>query len=109
MSRDRSSSKKAVQVLLLGSAEGRLYMYESFEFHDDEDEPADALRNKRQVSRGLTAASTLDPCLIACLEGVTPRYARFKMRQLALVLKLVGTENLHEAAAALNMSQPAAT
>lgn len=81
-------------------------MYESFEYHDDDKELGDALR---QVGRELTAPATLDPSLVACLEGVTPRYSRFKMRQLALVLKLVGTENLHEAAAALNMSQPAAT
>lgn len=54
-------------------------------------------------------SETLDASLVACLEGVTPRYGRFKMRQLALVLKLVGTGNLHDAAAALNMSQPAAT
>lgn len=43
------------------------------------------------------------------LDGVVPRYNRFKMRQMALVLKLIETGNLHDAAAALNMSQPAAT
>jgi len=84
-------------------------MYESFEFHDDDEELAEALRKKRPVGSELAMPATLDPSLVACLEGVTPRYSRFKMRQLALVLKLVGTENLHEAAAALNMSQPAAT
>lgn len=53
--------------------------------------------------------TSLDATLAECLDGVTPRYGRFKMRQLALVLKLVGTGNLHDAASALNMSQPAAT
>jgi DNA-binding transcriptional LysR family regulator len=47
--------------------------------------------------------------LAECLDGKTPRYGRFKMRQLALVLKLVSTGNLHTAASELNMSQPAAT
>ncbi len=84
-------------------------MYESFELRDDDEELAEALRKKRQVGGELAIPATLDPSFVACLEGVTPRYSRFKMRQLALVLKLVGTENLHEAAAALNMSQPAAT
>lgn len=79
-------------------------MYQSFELPDDDRRLSDVLR---QV--GPTAPAALDPSLVACLEGVTPRFSRFKMRQLALVLKLVGTENLHEAAAALNMSQPAAT
>jgi DNA-binding transcriptional LysR family regulator len=84
-------------------------MYEDFEIHDDGEDLGNALRRKRPAGRELAAAATLDPGLVACLDGVTPRYGRFKMRQLALVLKLVGTENLHEAAAALNMSQPAAT
>jgi DNA-binding transcriptional LysR family regulator len=84
-------------------------MYESFELHDDDEDLGDGLRGKRLAGRDLAVPATLDPTLVACLEGVTPRYGRFKMRQLALVLKLVGTENLHEAAAALNMSQPAAT
>jgi DNA-binding transcriptional LysR family regulator len=83
-------------------------MYENFESHDDDEELDYALR-KRQVGRELGVAASLDPTLIAALEGVTPRYGRFKVRQLALVLKLVETENLHEAAAGLNMSQPAAT
>ncbi|MGZ3273724.1 MAG: LysR family transcriptional regulator [Caulobacteraceae bacterium] len=80
-------------------------MYESFAIPDDLKKLGDTLRQAgpKQVT------PTLDPGLVACLEGVTPRFSRFKMRQLALVLKLVGTENLHEAAAALNMSQPAAT
>lgn len=84
-------------------------MFGRFEVQDDEEELVGALRNKGLVGRGLAVPETLDPSLVACLEGATPRYGRFKMRQLALVLKLVGTENLHEAAAALNMSQPAAT
>jgi DNA-binding transcriptional LysR family regulator len=84
-------------------------MYENFEFHDDDEVLGDALLNKRAGGQDLAVATPLDPTLVACLEGVTPRYGRFKVRQLALVLKLVGTENLHEAAAALNMSQPAAT
>ncbi|MBO9670805.1 MAG: LysR family transcriptional regulator [Sphingobium sp.] len=52
---------------------------------------------------------SFDATLEEALDGAKPRYSRFKMRQLALVLKLVGTGNLHEAASALNMSQPAAT
>lgn len=57
----------------------------------------------------LPLKTDFDAILAECLDGVTPRYGRFKMRQLALVLKLVDTGNLHDAAAALNMSQPAAT
>jgi len=56
-----------------------------------------------------TPRTTLDATLEDCLDSVTPRYSRFKMRQLALVVKLVSTQNLHDAASALNMSQPAAT
>jgi len=84
-------------------------MYEHSEFQDDEDELRDDFGGKRPAGRGLAVTQTLDASLVACLDGVTPRYGRFKMRQLALVLKLVGTGNLHDAAAALNMSQPAAT
>jgi len=57
----------------------------------------------------LPLKTDFEAILAECLDGVTPRYGRFKMRQLALVLKLVDTGNLHDAAAALNMSQPAAT
>jgi DNA-binding transcriptional LysR family regulator len=70
-------------------------------FHD---EPA-----KRDLGGTLPLERSLDAILTECLDGKTPRYGRFKMRQLALVLKLVGTGNLHTAASALNMSQPAAT
>ena len=42
-------------------------------------------------------------------EGAAPRFSRFKIRQFALVLKLVEIGNLHDAAEALHMSQPAAT
>ena len=42
-------------------------------------------------------------------DGAALRFSRFKMRQLALVLNLVETGNLHDAAEALYMSQPAAT
>jgi len=68
------------------------------------DEPA-----KREFAAARPLKTSLDATLAECLDGVTPRYGRFKMRQLALVLKLVGTGNLHDAASALNMSQPAAT
>jgi DNA-binding transcriptional LysR family regulator len=42
-------------------------------------------------------------------ETNVPPFSRFKMRQFALVLKLVEIGSLHDAAAALHMSQPAAT
>ena len=64
---------------------------------------------RREPGAALPPTAALDPVLTETLVGVTPRYNRFKMRQLALVLKLVGTGNLHDAASALNMSQPAAT
>lgn len=65
--------------------------------------------SKRELGATLPLERSLDAILAECLDGTTPRYGRFKMRQLALVLKLVGTGNLHTAASALNMSQPAAT
>src|SRR3954469_24726018 len=83
-------------------------MYKRPELPGDEDEVRDEF-DDRPAGRGLPLAQTLDASLVTFLDGVTPRYGRFKMRQLALVLKLVGTGNLHDAAAALNMSQPAAT
>ncbi len=64
---------------------------------------------RREPSSILPLKTDIEAILAECLDGVTPRYGRFKMRQLALVLKLVDTGNLHDAAAALNMSQPAAT
>jgi len=80
------------------------------DFHDDEDNIGDDFLGASPLGGlPMTVPTTVDASLVACLEGVTPRYGRFKMRQLALVLKLVGTGNLHDAAAALNMSQPAAT
>jgi len=64
---------------------------------------------KRALGAPLPLQTDFEAMLAECLDGVTPRYGRFKMRQLALVLKLVDTGNLHDAASALNMSQPAAT
>jgi DNA-binding transcriptional LysR family regulator len=64
---------------------------------------------KEERVAALPIETSLDAALAECLEDNTPRYGRFKMRQLALVLKLVDTGNLHTAASALNMSQPAAT
>lgn len=80
-------------------------------FQDD----AESVRGEADGSRGREAGRTsptnapLDPSTEPFSDAVTPRYSRFKMRQLALVLKLVKTGNLHDAAAALNMSQPTAT
>lgn len=78
---------------------------------DRDDELAYVLRDetgKRDL--GSTSLKSGPEAMMAeSPEGVTPRYGRFKMRQLALVLKLVDTGNLHDAASALNMSQPAAT
>ena len=65
--------------------------------------------SNRARDAGRSPKAALDAMVAESFEGVAPRYSRFKMRQLALVLKLVGTGNLHDAAAALNMSQPAAT
>lgn len=65
--------------------------------------------NREPSSAAPPLETSLDASLAECLDGQTPRYGRFKMRQLALLLKLVGTGNLHAAASALNMSQPAAT
>jgi DNA-binding transcriptional LysR family regulator len=62
-----------------------------------------------EPAAALSGDTGLEAALVEYPDEVTPRYGRFKMRQLALVLKLVGTSNLHDAAAALNMSQPAAT
>src|SRR4051812_45354416 len=41
--------------------------------------------------------------------AIMASFNRFKMRQFALVMKLVERGNLHDAATELNMSQPAAT
>src|SRR5687767_10453393 len=84
-------------------------MHDRGDFLDDDDDLGEDFVGRPQLGRSLPVPATVDASLVACLEGVTPRYGRFKMRQLALVLKLVGTGNLHDAAAALNMSQPAAT
>jgi len=71
--------------------------------------PADA--GTKLASRpGVTTAGKKPDLQIAGLpDGIAPRFSRFKMRQLALVLKLTETGNLHDAAEALHMSQPAAT
>jgi DNA-binding transcriptional LysR family regulator len=80
---------------------GRFEACEPLDGGEEERADADdaALPAKRSLGDGWTDS----------LDGVMPRYNRFKMRQLALVLKLTDTGNLHDAASALNMSQPAAT
>lgn len=86
-------------------------MTEREDFSDDDDDtfiPGNELA-ERELGPPQPLKTSLDAMLAECLDGVTPRYGRFKMRQLALVLKLVDTGNLHDAASALNMSQPAAT
>lgn len=83
-------------------------MFEPIDLHDFDEELGEIVREKLRGGSDM-APETLDASVVDALEPVTLRYSRFKVRQLALVLKLVSTENLHEAAAALNMSQPAAT
>jgi len=77
----------------------------------EEGEPHNPDEEERAASEDTirSAEESLDGAWTDTLDGVMPRYNRFKMRQLALVLKLIETGNLHDAASALNMSQPAAT
>lgn len=75
----------------------------------DQDDSVREEHGKREPGATPVLDLSHDATLEECLDGATPRYNRFKMRQLALVLKLIETGNLHDAAAALNMSQPAAT
>jgi len=63
----------------------------------------------RQRAPMISLARRPDHSFAGSPEGAALRFNRFKMRQLALVLKLVETGNLHDAAEALYMSQPAAT
>jgi DNA-binding transcriptional LysR family regulator len=84
-------------------------MYEPLDLHSLDEDIGEAVREKLRGKGDPMVPMTLDADMVAALEPVTLRYSRFKVRQLALVLKLLDTENLHEAAAALNMSQPAAT
>ena len=70
---------------------------------------ADSERDKQKLDAALTQETDLTASLMEGMDGNVPRYGRFKMRQLALVLKLIDTGNLHTAASELNMSQPAAT
>src|SRR6202008_4807720 len=70
---------------------------------------ADAKSGKRHGASAASLGLLSDHNVPGLPDGAALRFGRFQMRQLALVLKLIETGNLHDAAAALYMSQPAAT
>jgi len=82
--------------------------WEKLEMHG-EDEATDEDSGRIAPGADAPGDAELPTGWTDAVNGVMPRYNRFKMRQLALLLRLIDTGNLHDAAAALNMSQPAAT